>query len=104
MCLNFNARERSVFEITLVDLSSCDLLSIMCARSISYDESEEKDKDDDEDERDGKSEKVSVEAESLREKVQFGRSAWAEGPLDFVSVDECWIYFAPVFRNFVLRK
>ena len=76
----------------------------MCACSINYDESEEKDGNDDEDERDGKSEKVSVEAESLREKVQFGRSAWAEDPLDFVSVDEGWIYFAPEFQNFVLRK
>ena len=31
--------------------------------------------------------KVSVEVESFREKVEFGRRAWAEGPLDFVPVE-----------------
>ena len=33
--------------------------------------------------------KASVEVESLREKVESGSRAWAEGPLDFVSIDEC---------------
>ena len=39
-------------------------------------------------ERDEENEKMSVEAESLREKVEYGRRAWEEGPLDFVSVDK----------------
>ena len=36
-----------------------------------------------------KSKKVSVKVESFREKVEFGRRAWAEGSFDFVSVEEC---------------
>ena len=43
---NFNARERSVFEITRADLSSCDLLSIYMYRYA-----RSKDNDEDEDER-----------------------------------------------------
>ena len=40
---NFNARERSVFEITPANLSSCDLLPIYTyARSIDYDDEDEK--------------------------------------------------------------
>ena len=34
------------------------------------------------------SEKASVEVESFREKVEFGRRARAESLLDFISVDE----------------
>ena len=46
------------------------------------------------------SKKVSVEEEWFREKVR----EWAESLLDFVSVDKCWIYFAPVFWSFVLWR
>ena len=55
------------------NLSSCDLLSIyVYARSIEKKRQERRIQ-----------QKVSVEAESLREKIEAGRKSWAEGPLDF---------------------
>ena len=64
------------------NLSSCDLVSTyMYARSIKKEKTGETTK-----RRKRRIErKVSVEAESLGEKVEFG----GKSPLDFVSVDEC---------------
>ena len=67
----------------------------MCARSI----------EEDDDEKETKEKRAKkCQSKQNREKIESGRKSWAGGPLNFVLVDECSIYFALVFWNCVLRR
>ena len=91
-------RHNSLQMTRCILLSSCDLLSIYICTLARL-----KRKDDDEgEETERRRERKSLSRRRVvREKVEFGCRAWAKGPLDFVSVDECWIYFVLVFWSFV---